>query len=291
MAVVAKKKNLNTVLLYAGIGIFSLLCVLPLWVVALGSITREDIIVREGYKLFTTQVSLDAYKLLFTGERVYRSYLVSIIVTVLGTALSLLFTSMLAYSLSNKAMKYRNKIAFYVFFTMLFSGGVVPWYILITRYLKLGNSLLSLIIPYLISPWFMFMMRNFFSGIPGSIMESAKIDGANDVYIFAKIALPLSLPALATIGLFYSLQYWNDWWLALMFIEDEKLYPLQMLLRALVSNLMHTANSLNSKISVRLPSYGVRMAITIVTIGPIVFVYPAVQKYFIKGLTVGAVKG
>lgn len=286
-----ERKKGNQLLLKIVIGLFSLFCLLPLWVVALGSITREDIIVREGYKLFTTHLSLDAYKLLFTGERVYRSFSISVIVTLAGTALSLAATSMLAYSLSNKGLKYRNQLSFIVFFTMLFSGGIVPWYILITQYLKMGNSLLALFIPYLVNPWYMFMMRNFFSAVPESIMESAKIDGANDIFILARIVLPLSLPALATIGLFYTLQYWNDWWLALMFIEDGKKYPMQMLLRALVSNLMAAAGSLNSRISVRLPSYGVRMATTIVTIGPIVFVYPAVQKYFIKGLTVGAIKG
>jgi len=285
------RKKGNQLLLKIVIGLISLFCLLPLWVVALGSITREDIIVREGYKLFTVHISFDAFKLLFTGERVYRSFLISVIVTLAGTLLSLMVTAMLAYSLSGKALKYRNHISFMVFFTMLFSGGIVPWYILVTQYLKMGNSVLAMIIPYLVNPWFMFMMRNFFSAVPVSIMESSKIDGANDIYILARIVLPLSLPALATIGLFYTLQYWNDWWLALMFIEDGRLYPLQMLLRALVSNLTAAANSLNSKISVRLPSYGVRMATTIVTIGPIIFVYPAVQKYFIKGLVVGAVKG
>lgn len=285
------RKKPSNILIGIIIGLFSLFCVLPLWVVALGSITQEDIIVREGYQLFTTHISFDAYKLLFTGQRIYRSYLISVTVTLGGTALSLLCTSMMAYSLSNKALKYRNKIAFYVFFTMLFSGGIVPWYILVSQYLKLENSIFALMLPYLISPWFMFMMRNFFSTIPESIMESAKIDGANDISVYFRIAIPLSLPALATIGLFYTLQYWNDWWLALMLIEDSKLYPLQMILRALVSNLMATASSMNSKISVKLPSYAVRMATTIVTIGPIVFVYPLVQKYFIKGLVVGAVKG
>lgn len=161
---------------------------------------------REGYKLFTVHISFDAYKLLFTGERVYRNFFISVIVTLAGTTLSLAATSMLAYSLSNKALKYRNHLSFMVFFTMFFSGGVVPWYILVTQYLKMGNSLLALFIPYLVNPWYMFMMRNFFSAVPESIMESAKIDGANDIFILARIVLPLSLPALATIGLFYTLQ-------------------------------------------------------------------------------------
>jgi len=279
--------------IYCSVTIFSILCIIPFWLLVAGSITRESDILVNGYQLFPKEISIEAYKLIFTGNRVLKSYIISIKVTLLGTLISILVTSMLAYTVAVKGVKYANHIAFFVFFTMLFSGGVVPWYILTTQYLKLCNSIWGLILPYTVNAWYMFLMRNFFRGIPDSIIESAKIDGANDIFILFRIILPLSLPALATIGLFYSLQYWNDWWLSLMLIEKDSMYPLQFLLRALVSNLMNVATSLNPNMRVleTPPAYSVRMATVVVTIGPIVFVYPFVQKYFVKGLTVGAVKG
>jgi len=257
----------------------------------MSSITKEDVLLREGYKIFATQLSFDAYTLLFKGERIYSSFKISALVTVAGTGLSLLATSMLAFAVSSKNLKFRQHISFFVFFTMLFNGGIIPFYILVTQYLKLGNTVWALILPYMINPWFMFLMRNFFSSIPDSILESAKIDGASDIFLLFRMVMPLSLPALATVSLFYALQYWNDWWLSLLFIERRELFPLQFLLRALVSNLMGAAGSLNSNITVQLPSHAVRMATTVVTIGPIIFSYPMVQRYFIKGLTVGSVKG
>lgn len=259
----------------------------------MGSITKESSILVNGYQLFPKEFSLEAFKLLLTGSRIFKSYFITIQVTVLGTLISMLVTCMLAYAIAVKGIRYSRHIAFFVFFTMLFSGGMVPWYILVTRYLNLGNNIWGLILPYAVNAWYMFLMRNFFRSIPDAITEAARIDGANDIRILFQLFLPLSLPALATIGLFYSLQYWNDWWLTLMLIDKEELYPLQYILRALSSNLMNVATSLNPSMRTleAPPAYSVRMATVIVTIGPIVFVYPMVQKYFIKGLTVGSVKG
>lgn len=278
---------------YLIITVFSGLCLVPFWLIVAGSFTKESSILVNGYQVFPEQWSLDAYSLVFSSGRILRSYIITIEVTVFGTLISMLLTCMLAYALAVKGIKFTRYISMFVFFTMLFSGGLVPWYILITRYLHLGNTIWALTLPYAVSPFWMFLMRNYFKGIPDSIMESAKIDGANDIYILFKVILPLSLPSLATVGLFYSLMFWNDWYLSLMFIEKESMFPLQFLLRSLVSNLMNVATSLNPKMSTmtQVPAYSVRMSTAIITIGPIVIFYPFVQKYFVKGLTVGAVKG
>jgi putative aldouronate transport system permease protein len=282
-----------TTLIYVFIGFFTVLCLAPFWLMIMGSLTRESSILRDGYQLWPRQWSLTAYQVLFASERIIRSYKVTIEVTALGTAVSMFLTSMLAYALAVRGLKYTRYISLLVVFTMLFSGGMVPWYILITRYLHLQNSILALTLPYAVSPFWMFLMRNNFRSIPESIMESAYIDGAGDLRILFQMMLPLSLPTLATIGLFYALMYWNDWYLSLMFIEKNKLYPLQFLLRALVSNLMNVAASLNPKMAVmtEVPAYSVRMSTAVITIGPIVAFYPFTQKYFVKGLTVGAIKG
>jgi ABC-type glycerol-3-phosphate transport system permease component len=200
---------------------------------------------------------------------------------------------MMAYALSSKRLRYANAINFYVFFTMLFGGGLIPWYIVVTRILLLRNSIWAMIIPYLVNPWFMFLLRNYFRSVPESLMESARIDGAGDLRILFRIVLPLSGPALATIGLFYALLFWNDWWLSMLLIDRERLYPLQFLLRALLSNLMNVATSLNPQMKTIqvVPAYSVRMATVVVTIGPIIMLYPFLQRYFVKGITVGAIKG
>jgi ABC-type glycerol-3-phosphate transport system permease component len=281
------------ILVYGLVGGFALFCFLPFWLIVINSFARETEILTKGYQVLPSQFSLDAYRLVFTGERIGRSYLITILVTSMGTGLSLLITSMLAYSLANTKVRYRHILSFFVYFTMLFSGGLVPWYILVTRYLRMGDTLLALFVPILVNAWNVFLLRNFFQRIHEDLLDAARIDGAHEVRIFFQVVLPLSLPALATIGLFYSLMYWNNWSNALMFINNRHLYPLQFLLRALVSNLMAFASSLNPNMALaeQLPSYGVRMATCVVTIGPIVLVYPFVQRYFIKGLTVGAIKG
>ena len=278
---------------YFTTAIFTVFCLIPFWLVVTGSITEEASIIRNGYQLFPGEISFSAYKLIFTGSRVLKSYMVSITVTVVGTCISMIVTTMLAYATSIKRIKYGNFIAYYVFFTMMFNGGVVPWYILVTRYLKLGNTIWALILPFTVNAWFMFILRQFFRTLPDSISEYTKIDGANDLQILLRIVIPLSLPALATISLFYSLFFWNDWWAGLLFIDKRDLQPLQLLLRSLVSNLMAEVASLNPKMSSASmpPAYASRMATSIVTIGPIILVYPFIQKYFVKGLTIGAIKG
>lgn len=206
----------------------------------------------------------------------------------------MIVTSLMAYPLSVKNLKYRNYIAMYVYITMLFSGGLVPSYILITRYLHLDNTIWVYIIPSLINPWNLFVLRNFFGTIPDSLAESARIDGASEVYILWKIILPLSKPAIATLSLFYALGYWNEWFKCVLYITDQKLYTLQYLIMAIMRDiqmLTQYAQEMNMPVNYILPQQTVRMATTVVTIGPIIFLYPFLQKYFIKGLVIGAVKG
>lgn len=278
---------------YVVLTFFSLYCLFPFASVVSGSFSTEASLLRDGYSLWPREFSLEAYKLIFRDDTVYRSYGVTIFVTVVGTALAMLVTCALAYPLSLRHLKYRNAINFYVYFTMLFHGGLVASYLLISKYLGWQDSIWVLIIPALVSPWNMFLMRNFFKSIDESLAESAKIDGANDIYILFRIILPISMPAIATVGLFYSLAFWNKWFEAMLYISDENLWPLQYLIMRIMNNAQFAAE-LSSKVN--LPNYVVptlttRLATTVVTIGPIVFLYPFLQKYFVKGLMVGAVKG
>lgn len=274
------------------ISVYCLLALIPFWLVIINSLSDETIFLREGYQLLPRKFSLGAYKMILYTNTVFNAYKVTLFITVVGTSLSLVMSSMMAYGLSSRMVKYRNKIAFFVFFTMLFNGGLVPFYILVTTYLRLTDSLWSLILPVLINPWNMFLLRNFFKTIPESIPESARIDGANEIYIMFRIILPLSLPALATIGLFYALAYWNEWFRAFLFIYDRKKFPLQYLIMEMLSNIRGAIQDGNQiQINSVVPAYTSRLATSVVTIGPIIFLYPFLQKYFVKGLTVGSVKG
>jgi putative aldouronate transport system permease protein len=278
---------------YLIITVFSIYCLIPFVAVVSSSLSTEASILRDGYAIFPKEFSLQAYKLVFQDNTIYRSYGVTIFVTLVGTTLSMIFTSALSYAISVKSVKYRNIIAFYVYFTMLFSGGLVAHYLLIAKYLDMKNTIWVLIIPSLMSAWNMFLLRNFFSSIDDSLAESAKIDGANDAYILFRIILPVSLPALATIGLFYALGYWNRWFDALLFIDDSKLYPLQYLIQRIMNNLDYI-NQVSAEVTIPNfvpPTITVRLATTIATIGPIIFLYPLLQKYFVKGLMVGSIKG
>jgi len=293
------KKQLNSDLalngvFYVFITLFALFCLLPFILVVMSSFTDEVVLMQDGFRLFPKKFSTEAYRFVLKTNKIFNAYKVTIFVTVVGTALSLLFTTMMAYPLSAHNVKYRNKMAFFVYFTMLFHGGLVPTYILITRYLQLKNNIWVLIIPALISPWNMFLMRNFFRQLPESFVESAKIDGANDLVILRKIILPISLPSMATIGLFYALAYWNEWFRVLLYIDDSKLFSLQYLIMAILRSISFAADIAQEGGLTDysfLPTYSVRMATLVVVIGPIIFVYPFIQKYFIKGLTVGGVKG
>jgi putative aldouronate transport system permease protein len=280
-------------LFYILLAVFAVYCLMPFWSVVASSFSSEASILKNGYMFWPSDFSLEAYKLIFEDNTIYRAYGVTTFITLAGTAMSMVLTSALAYALSVKSVKYRNKIAFYVYFTMLFHGGLVASYLLISKYLDMKDTIWVLIIPSMLSAWNMFLLRNFFASIDESIAESAKIDGANDAYILFRIILPISLPAMATIGLFYALSYWNKWFDAMLYINDKNLYPLQYLIQRIMTNLDYI-NAISADVNIPNfipPALTVRLATTVVTIGPIVFLYPFLQKYFVKGLMVGAVKG
>lgn len=280
---------------YGTVSVFMLLCLYPLMLMLSSSFSTEKEIIKLGYSVWPREFTLDTYKYLFRsgGEWIMSSYLVTIFVTVAGTVCSMLITAMLAYALSSKKLKYRNRISMYCYFTMLFNGGLVPWYILIVNYYELTNTLAALIVPYLLNVFFLFVMRSYFDTIPEPLLESARIDGASEIYIFARIMIPMALPGIATISLFYAIQYWNDWWLSLLFIRDDELYPLQYRLYNLLSNTQALASNMSesSADKIALPTVTVKAAITMITIAPILMVFPFIQRFFVKGLMIGAVKG
>ncbi|WP_028559386.1 carbohydrate ABC transporter permease [Paenibacillus pinihumi] len=279
---------------YIVITIFTVLCALPFWLIISGSLSAENDIIRDGFKLIPQNFSIDAYKSVFQNpEQIFTAYRVTILLTLGGTALGLFLTSMAGYVLSRKDFKYRDSLAFFIYFTTLFSGGLIPWYILIVNYLDWKDNFLALLIPGLMSAWNIILMKNFMKSIPESITESAKIDGAGEFTIYLKLILPLATPGLATIGLFLGLSYWNDWFAANMFITTESKYPLQFLLYKILASaaVLKTDIAGNLGPDFKPPAETLKMAVAIIVTGPIVFLYPFVQRYFVKGLTIGAVKG
>jgi len=272
--------------------------ILPILLIFMVSITDEMTVTRNGYSFLPEKFSFEAYKYLFLDSMtIVRAYGVTTFVTIVGSIVGLMITALIAYPLSRRDFPYRNKLAFYVFFTMLFNGGLVPGYLVYTQLVNVKDTIWSLIIPgLLLNGFYVLIMRTFFSNsIPPALIESAYIDGAGEFRIFFQIVLRLSTPVLATIGLFYTLNYWNDWFNSLVYLSDSKLYSLQYLLNKILLNIQflaqNTRNNNAAQIIASLPTETVRMAMAIVGVGPIVLAYPFFQKYFVKGLTVGAVKG
>lgn len=279
---------------YAILAALAVLCLLPFMLVISSSLTDELAIIQDGYRLFPRKLSTYAYEVIIEAGIVTRAYGVTIFITVVGTLLSMIVTSGISYAISVNSLRYRNHIAFFVYFTMLFHAGLVPTYLLIAKYLHMKNTLWVLILPVLVNPWNMFLLRNFFKTVPSELPESAKMDGATDMHILFKIVIPVSLPAMATISLFYSLGYWNEWFRAMLFIDKEHLYPLQYLIMRIIRNIQFVdqiAAEAGIDTATFMPDYSARMATAVLTIGPIIFVYPFVQRYFVKGLLVGSIKG
>lgn len=280
---------------YAFIGLFALICLYPLILTLSVSFSSEQAIARNGYSIFPLSPSVDTYKYIFvnSGMKILKSYGVTIFVTVVGTAGALLITSMIAFSLSIKKLRYRNTLAFICNFTIIFSAGLIPWYIVSVNYYGLKNSILALILPSIFSVWNMFLLRTYFASVSPALYEAAEIDGANYFTIYVKVALPLSKTALLTVGLMYALQYWNDWWHALIFVNDRDLFPLQYYLYNILSNVNAISSGRipsGASGNITLPAETVKMAITVITIGPIIFLFPYIQKYFVHGIMTGAVK-
>ncbi len=288
-------RNISQLGLHAVLVVITIIFLIPLMVVISASFTDELALTQSGYGLWPAKFSTDAYRyLLLNPTQIVRSYGVTIFITIIGTLLGLLIMSLFAYALARQDFRWRRPLAFFVFFTMLFNGGLVPTYILITQYLKLRDTLVVLIAPYLVVPWFVFLLRTYFQTLPKEFIESAKIDGASEWQIYARIVIPLSVPAIATIGLFLILMFWNDWWLALLYINEPSLYPLQYLLYAILRNAEFLSNNQSASAmlgSVQVPLQTIRMAMAVVAMGPVAIAFVFLQRYFVRGITLGGIKG
>ena len=275
-----------------------IITLLTIILIVIASFTEEQTLIRDGYTFFPKNFSLDAYYYMVKqGAVIVRAYGVSIFVTVVGTCLSVLLTTMLAYPMSRKSFKFRNALAFFVFFTMLFNGGIVPSYIMWTKFLHIKDTIWALIIPnYLVTAFNVILVKNFYqNSIPDSLVEAAQIDGASEFTIFRKIMFPLAVPTVATISIFTGICYWNDWTNGLYYISDEKLYSIQLLLMKIMNNIQALRSNSTAALlgtgTVDLPGTSIRMAMAVIGILPILLIYPFVQKYLVKGVVVGAVKG
>jgi putative aldouronate transport system permease protein len=284
------------VIAYTLIISISVICIFPFLLILSGSFTSNESIIREGYHLVPQVFSLTAYKAVLTfPEKVLKAYGVTIFVTVVGTTLGLFLMTMAGYVLQRKDFKYRNQLSFYIYFTTLFGGGLVPWYIMMTKYLQVTDTYTALIFPGLMSPFLIILMRSFIkSSIPEELTESSKIDGANDFTIYYRVVIPLAMPGIATVGLFLALHYWNSWFSSSLFINDPNKYELQYFLYNIINTAAFVSQlgvSTGVSLGQEIPSESTKLAMAMIVTGPILFLYPFVQRFFVKGLTIGAVKG
>ncbi|MFD2701276.1 carbohydrate ABC transporter permease [Paenibacillus shunpengii] len=278
------------------LAILSIMALLPFVLLVSASLTDEKAILEHGYSLIPVEFSLEAYRYLFDqAETITRAYGITVLVSLAGTFLGVLISTLLAYPLSRSTLPFRNAFAFFVFFTLLFNGGLVSYYLVYTELLNLKDTIWALLLPNLLTNgFFILIMKSFFSiSIPPEVVESAYVDGAGEWKIYYKMVLPLSLPSLATIGLMLLISYWNDWYNGLIFINDGKLFSIQNLLNRMLADVQYLQqnNLSGAAVSTSLPIASVRMAIAVIGILPLVLTYPFFQKFFVKGLTIGAVKG
>lgn len=277
--------------------ILAVITLLPIILIVIASFTDEHALLSNGYTFFPKAFSFASYLYMIKqGSTILRAYGITILVTVMGTLISVVITTTLAYPMSRKSFKYRNILSFFIFFTMLFNGGIVSSYIMWSSFFHIKNTIWALMLPnYLVTAFNVFLVRNYYSNnIPEALIESAQIDGATELRTFWKIILPLSVPSVATISLFTALIYWNDWVNGLYFITDPSYFGIQNLLIKIMNNVQFLKSgsaSILGAVNVELPGTSVRMAMAVIGILPIVIIYPFIQKYFIKGVIVGAVKG
>lgn len=281
---------------YVFIGFLAICCMIPFLMIISNSFNSEAMVIKHGFSILPREFSILAYQMIFFNwEKILRAYGITVFVTVAGTILSLLFSTMFAYVISRKEFKYRNVFSFYIYFTTLFSGGLVSSYIFNVNFLKLKDNVLALLLLPMFSVFNIMILKNFIkSSIPESLPESAKLDGAGELTIFLRVVFPLLKPALATIGLFTALTYWNDWSNSMLYINDYKKYSLQYVLYQMLQNIkamMNMSDTMMSMPSMELPAETFKLAMTVVVTGPIVLLYPFIQKYFVQGITIGAVKG
>ena len=287
------------IIAYAFTGLLALLCLIPFLMVLSGSFSSEEAITNNGFSLLPQDFSIEAYKTVFKEPIVvFRAYATTIGLTVIGTAIGRLVQTMTAYVLARKDFEWRNAFSFFFYFTTLFSGGLVPTYVLYTQTLGLRNNYLALLLPLVFSVYNLLVMKSYITSIPDSLVDAAKIDGCGEIRTLFQVVLPLIQPALATVGLFIALAYWNDWYNAMLYINNEKMYPLQYFLYQQVNNIeaykkLISTNAVSSAVvsALSMPTQTLKMALTIVVTGPIILAFPMVQKYFVQGITIGAVKG
>lgn len=290
-----KSDRIVMVIVYGIVALFAAACLYPLLLTLMTSITDEQTLIRDGYRMFPQKYSLAAYEMIVTtmSSKVLSAYKMTILVTVIGTALALVVTASVAYVVSVRDFKQRNIINMMLYVPMVFSAGLLPWYIVCTKYYHLTNTIWALILPPCLNVFNVFLMRNFFQSLPTAVFESARIDGAGHFRIFAQIAVPMAQVGIITVGMMYALSYWNDYYNALMFIRKSEMYPMQYYLYNILSNIQFAARQSQTRTNynIAIPSETMKMAIIIVTILPILFLYPVIQRYIVKGVVVGAVKG
>ena len=276
--------------------VLSAVFIIPMLSVVFIAFTSESSISTQGYPFFFREINLNAFQYILDNPKtIVDAYKVTIFTSFGGTFLYLLLSTMAAYAISRPGFTLKKPLTFFFFFTMLFNGGLVPTYILMSQTLHLKNTYLALIVPLLVNVWYLIMLKTFMSEIPNEILESAKIDGAGHFTIYTRFILPLSKPALATIGLLTLLDYWNSWQPAMLYIDEKEMYPLQYMLQVMLRNIMEILKEMQNNVSIGniqdMPSESARMAMCILAVGPMLFIFPFFQKYFTRGLTVGAVKG
>ncbi len=280
---------------YTFVTLFAFFCLLPFVLIVSASFSSEATIMRTGFGILPKDFTLTAYEWIFKAPRqIIGSYIVTVTMTVSGTAIGLFIISMTGYALNRKDFPFRNHISFFIYFTTLFSAGLAPTFLWVARDLGLRGSYLAVFLQLLMTPWLIILMKNFMRTVPYEVIESGKVDGAGDFRIFAQLCLPMMKPALATIGLFLALGYWNEWYLSSLYLGSTvEFKPLQYHLY----NIINTANALRNSVAgsnvsiTNLPSNTLKMASAVVAIGPILLLYPFIQKYFVSGITIGAVKG
>lgn len=270
------------------VAVFALLSIIPLWMILAGSFTAESKLALHGYSMFPSPFSLEAYQQIFAGKALGKAYAASLFITIVGTLLSTMFSAGLAWVIARKMPYISRTLMIFAYVPMVFTAGLVPMYLLVTQYLKLQNSWWAVILPHMMAPFLVFIAVSFFQQLPGEILESARIDGASELRIFFSIVLPLSKPILAVIALFYAVTYWNEWFYSILFLTQPDKFPLQLVLQNLIANVTNASQISESGVPA---IYQLRLALTVVTIGPILLAYPFAQRYFVKGLTLGATKG
>lgn len=290
--------RVQQILMHIFMIILVLCCVLPFLLMVMASFTDEQTLIRNGYSFFPEKFSLETYQYIMrSASTIFRGYFMTILVTVIGTLCNITMTVLFAYPLSRKDLPYRNVLSFILFFTMLFNGGLVPTYMMYANTFHIKNTIWALLVPNLMmNAFYVIMMRSFFTAsIPDSLIEAAKLDGANEMKILTKVILPLSKPMLVTLVLMVGLTYWNDWMNGMYYVTDNNLNTIQMILNNMIQNVEFLSRSASvlgaDAAAIKLPTVGIRMGIAVIAVLPIMVIYPFLQKYFVKGIVVGGVKG